>query len=127
MQSEQKKVIFYNSFGTKNVDDSFENYIDAGPIEFLSLIYNADLVISTSFHALAFSLIFNTPFIYELNKEKGNNNSRLENLATIFDIKGRELQSVNELEFEEIEWNKINIKLEKYRMDSEKVLFESLP
>lgn len=121
-----EKVIFYNSFATKNIDESFENCIAAGPSEFLSLIYNADLVISTSFHALAFSLIFNVPFIYELNKEEKNNNSRLENLATIFKIKGRELQSVDDIEYEEINWDRINACLEKYKSDSEKALFESI-
>lgn len=122
-----KKVIYYNSFGTKNIDDSFENLIKAGPIEFLSLIYNADLVITTSFHALAFSLIFNTPFVYELNKKKNNNNSRLENLASICDVEARKLDSVETFEFETINWNKVNERINNYRTESERFLFKCLP
>ncbi len=122
-----KKVIYYNSFGTKNIDDSFENCIEAGPVEFLSLIYNAGLVITTSFHALAFSLIFNTPFVYELNKEKNNNNSRLENLASICEVNSRKLESVEDFKLEEINWERVNELLEKYRMESETLMVKYLP
>lgn len=49
------------------------NINDAGPLEFLSLIYNSDIVVSSSFHATAFSLIFEKNFyVYPL---KGHNNS----------------------------------------------------
>lgn len=36
---------------------------DAGPCDFLELIYNADFIITSSFHGTAFSLIFRKPFI----------------------------------------------------------------
>lgn len=122
-----KKVIYYNSFGTKNINDSFENLIEAGPVEFLSLIYNADLVITTSFHALAFSLIFNIPFVYELNKEKSNNNPRLENLASICEVNSRKLDSVENFRFEDIDWEKVNHHLDRYRAESERKLIKYLP
>ena len=51
-----------------------------GPREFLGLIQNAELVITDSFHACVFSMIFETPFeVFERNKigEKGNMNSRI--------------------------------------------------
>lgn len=37
--------------------------LESGPIEFLNLIKNAKYVISGSFHAVVFSIIFNKPFI----------------------------------------------------------------
>lgn len=37
--------------------------LDAGPVEFLNLIKNASYVVSGSFHAVVFSLIFHRPFI----------------------------------------------------------------
>ena len=52
----------------------------SGPRQFLDLINNAELVITDSFHACVFSMIFETPFIvFERNKpsEKGNMNSRI--------------------------------------------------
>lgn len=52
----------------------------SGPREFLGLIRNAEFVITDSFHACVFSMIFKTPFVvFERNKigEKGNMNSRI--------------------------------------------------
>lgn len=52
----------------------------SGPREFLGLIQNAEFVITDSFHACAFSMIFQTPFaVFERHKadEKGNMNSRI--------------------------------------------------
>ena len=52
----------------------------SGPREFLGLIKNAEFVITDSFHACVFSMIFETPFVvFERNKigEKINMNSRI--------------------------------------------------
>lgn len=52
----------------------------SGPREFLGLIKNAEFVITDSFHACVFSMIFEKPFVvFERNKigEKGNMNSRI--------------------------------------------------
>lgn len=52
----------------------------SGPREFLGLIKNAEFVITDSFHACVFSMIFETPFmVFERNKigEKENMNSRI--------------------------------------------------
>lgn len=52
----------------------------SGPREFVGLIQNAEIVITDSFHACVFSMIFETPFIvFERKKagETGNMNSRI--------------------------------------------------
>ena len=52
----------------------------SGPREFVSLIKNAEMVITDSFHACVFSMIFKTPFaVFErvITGEKGNMNSRI--------------------------------------------------
>lgn len=52
----------------------------SGPREFIELIKNAEMVITDSFHACVFSMIFKTPFaVFERNKigENGNMNSRI--------------------------------------------------
>lgn len=51
-----------------------------GPKEFLEKIYNAEFVVSNSFHAIAFSIIFEKKFI-AVSHSKWN--SRLENLLEI--------------------------------------------
>lgn len=43
--------------------------LDAGPIEFLNLLKNAKYVISGSFHAVVFSIIFQKPFLALNGKE----------------------------------------------------------
>ena len=47
---------------TFNVEYADRNVRDAGPLEFLKLIKGATCVVSDSFHATAFSSIFNSPF-----------------------------------------------------------------
>ena len=52
----------------------------SGPREFLGLIKNAEFVVTDSFHACVFSMIFETPFVvFERDKagEVGNMNSRI--------------------------------------------------
>ena len=66
----------------RKCDLSFGDIHDytSGPLEFIGLIQNAELVITDSFHACVFSMIFETPFeVFERNKigEKGNMNSRI--------------------------------------------------
>lgn len=52
---------------------------DAGPAEFLSMIENAVCVITNSFHGVAFSVNFDTPFYAVLNPNR-NSNARIESL-----------------------------------------------
>jgi len=59
---------------------------NAGPIEFLNLIYHAKEVISTSFHGVCFSVIFEKPF-YCLTKNGGD--YRFENLLNILGLLDR--------------------------------------
>lgn len=64
------------------------NINDAGPLEFLSLIRHAAVVVCSSFHATAFSLIFNKPFyVYPLKNQ--NNSSRMEDLLRTFNLYDR--------------------------------------
>ena len=47
----------------------FKHYYCCGPIEFLNLLRNAKLVLSSSFHGTVFSIIFKKPFL-AINGEK---------------------------------------------------------
>lgn len=57
----------------------------ASPIDFLNYIYNAKYIITGSFHAICFSLIFNKDFYYIYNKKNGRN-SRIEDLMKLLKI-----------------------------------------
>lgn len=64
----------------------------SGPREFVGLIKNAELVITDSFHACVFSMIFKTPFaVFERNKpgEKGNMNSRIYDFLEEYHLENR--------------------------------------
>ncbi|WP_111709646.1 polysaccharide pyruvyl transferase family protein [Lutibacter citreus] len=60
----------------KNIKYAQDNYWLKGPEFFLSLIANAQFVISNSFHAVAFSLIFEKQFLVVNRKEKINTRMR---------------------------------------------------
>ena len=53
-----------------------------GPLEFIHLVENAELVITDSFHAVVFSLIMQTPFVVFPRPVVGGNdmNSRITDL-----------------------------------------------
>lgn len=72
---------------------------NAGPLEFLSLVKNADYVLSNSFHATAFSLIFHKPFMVFDRNEKIN--SRMRDL-----IRSLELENRTNAD-ESIDWNRV--------------------
>ena len=55
--------------------------------EWLRSIYDADLVVTDSFHACVFSIIFNTPFIALGNPLRGN--TRFDSLLETYGLQGR--------------------------------------
>lgn len=74
----------------------------SGPREFLGLIKNAEFVITDSFHACVFSMIFEKPFVvFERNKigEKGNMNSRIYDFLEEYHL---DSQLVTEKELEDM-------------------------
>jgi hypothetical protein len=76
--------------------------IDSGPAEFLGWFKNARFVITNSFHATAFSLIFNKPFY---SVPHSTRNTRLESLLKLVDLQSRQITSlstIKELNAEEI-------------------------
>lgn len=107
--------------------DGVTNILDAGPMEFLRYIQEAAFVVTSSFHAMAFSIIFNVPFFYELCQDGSNNNDRLENVAEVLHLKNRNISCIrNNNYFDEIDWEAVNRLLKQYRDDSLKSLFDSL-
>lgn len=77
-------------------------FFDEGPLEFVGLIKNAKMVLSNSFHATAFSIIFEKQFIVYERKEKIN--TRMRDILISLDI------SMDE---QFIDYNKVNLLLSK--------------
>lgn len=62
----------------------YESFIS--PQEFVSLFFNAEYIITNSFHGSMFSLIFNKKFFIKLQNSKGAPNSRLVHLIDTYKL-----------------------------------------
>ena len=93
------EVIELNDFEEK--DYQFRQISNAGPSDFLSLIKNAEVVITNSFHGTIFSILFEREF-YTLTR--GNRNSRMESLLRTAGLQERLLHKNLSIDLK----NKIN-------------------
>lgn len=79
------------------LDDSVPELYSAGPGEFISLVANASLVLSDSFHCIAFAMLFKKPFVvFDRIGESDNMGSRIDTLLDKFGFNGRRQSSVSE-------------------------------
>lgn len=102
---ENPKVIFYD----------FIKRFDAGPKDFLNLIYNAKLILSTSFHGNVFSIIFNKPF-FAIN---GNNDFRINTLLKKMGLENRSID-INDFKEKTINYCNINFDIANDMLKKEK-------
>lgn len=87
---------------------------DAGPIDFLSLLYNAKYVFTDSFHATIFSIIFNKEFfVFKINRNYSF--SRIYDILKICSCKNRLIDCSKNQTKEE------NINMTKQKLDYEKI------
>lgn len=87
---------------------------ELGLEEFISAIKNAKFVITGSFHAVVFSIIYNKEFfINNIDKTKENRSSRQKDLLDLLEIEDREIFNHNDdTDFAPIDWNNVNKNLE---------------
>ena len=72
------------------MNDQIPELYSAGPGEFISLIANATLVVSDSFHCIAFAILFHKPFVVYARQGKENYmTSRLDTLLRKFGFQHR--------------------------------------
>lgn len=88
----------------------------ADPAQFLDLIYNADFVFTSSFHGLAFSLIFNKPFLASFT----HNSERAASLLTSLDLADHLVPSKSKLpeKVSEVNYLEVNERLKEMRAGS---------
>lgn len=87
---------------------SYCNKVIAGPepFEFVRLIDEAELVITNSFHGVAFSINMNTPFVFI--PVCNNNNERMDELMTKVELKSRKVENPLNLVPMEMSFEKAN-------------------
>lgn len=108
----------YSYLTNPYADCCFDQY---GPLTFLSLVKDAQLVMSNSFHATAFSLIFKTNF-WVINREEAIN-TRMRDLTRLVGVPERLLTDFNTDLLINVDWEKVKACMN-YQIDqSKKYLF----
>lgn len=108
------------------------NLYEIGPCEFLNLIYNAEYIITDSFHGSVFSMIYRKKFwTFKRMKEDGilNTNGRIESLFSLLGITKCLIDGAGEINQYidmQLDYNCIEEKIEKYREYSIKYLKKAL-
>lgn len=100
----------------RNIARSGDKCYDAGPVEFLSLIKNADIVCTNSFHGTAFSVLFNKPFI--VGQHVPFSDERLTTLLSLLDLKDMEIDPEKPLlsdRLYNVDYDTVNIIINKER------------
>jgi polysaccharide pyruvyl transferase WcaK-like protein len=115
-----KKIVEYTAIKNnlkiftvnKNVNYADKNYYLEGPKVFLSLIFSAKHIISNSFHAVAFSLLFNKIFFVVDRNEKIN--TRMRDIMSYVGLSNLHLAYNEYKTFDDVEINydSVNKKIE---------------
>ena len=108
----------------ENINYADKNFYLEGPETYLTLMYNAKLVLTNSFHAIAFSLIFKKQFY--LFKREEQINSRMLDLLNLFGLNSRLIQSKEHYENTLIDYDSISDQLEKEIILSKQFIENSL-
>jgi hypothetical protein len=86
---------------------------NAGPKEFLDLFQNAEFILTTSFHGVAFSIINEKKFFSFINPHAP---SRINNILNILDLEDRIVTDINDIRRDDINYSNVN-KLKKIEVD----------
>lgn len=87
------RVVAIDCYGSRTDCSGVEYRNDASIEEFLGLISSADTVVTSSFHGMALSVAMGKNFYFALNQEKGNANSRLEDLSAGLGLSNRNIDN----------------------------------
>lgn len=93
------KLTGYIPFSVKtksyDINSPIEDRIHPSVESWLRGFYDAKLVITDSFHACVFSILFKKPFVVVVNKERGA--SRFYSLLSMFGLEDRIVQSIDDI------------------------------
>lgn len=119
--SEKNLTPFYVKPKSNNPNSNIEDRIQP-PVEvWLRGFYDAKYVITDSFHACVFSILFQKPFIVYNNAKRGS--ERFESLLNMFGLQSCIINETSEIKnVIEPNWEYINDKIQQYREKSIKFL-----
>jgi len=123
-----KKMAFQNGLRiytvNQNIKYADKNFYLKDPKYFLSLIYNAEFVLTNSFHSTAFSIIFEKQFLV-FNREE-EINSRMKDLLELFELSNLSVYNCESSTIEKIDYLNVNKIMNTYITKSKLFLEESL-
>lgn len=102
-------------------DDTFgeQTLLGVGPREWLYLIHHASLVLTDSFHAVVFSILYQKQFYHipRTKKRKNDMNSRVDSLLTML---GLEEQTIDKKKIASVEYKRINYQHVEQKLESQR-------
>lgn len=109
-----------------NINAPLKERIQPPVEQWLRGFYDAEFVITDSFHACVFSILFNKPFLVIGNQERGL--SRFISLLSIFELEDRliDCNSSFDIRTDNIQWNKVMALLSYNRKKSRNFLTNQL-
>lgn len=118
-----KLISFHTNSRVEDDNAPIEERIQPSVESWLRGFHDAQYVITDSFHACVFSILFNKPFIVYGNKARGM--ARFNSLLSIFNLQDRLVATPQEAETvinKAINWEEVNNILEEWREKSNKIL-----
>ena len=112
---------FYTGSKVEDPKAKLEERIQPAVEKWLAGFRDAEYVLTDSFHACVFAIIFNKPFIVIGNTDRGN--SRFDSLLSVFGLQNRFITSVDGLRnVTDINWDDVNTKVCQLRQRSMRFL-----
>lgn len=116
-------VIIQGGYKKRQKEEGIINLQDVGPAELLGYISQADTILTTSFHGLSLSLIFNKDF-WVLSH---SGNLRQKNILSILGLEGRMLDNENQYdENDTIDYVRTNKLISDYVSSSSQYLIQNI-
>lgn len=109
------------------LNEPIEKRIQPPVEQWLRSFKDAQFIVTDSFHAMVFSIIFNKPFVVYANEARGA--ARFLSLLSLFEIKGRLVYKSSDLDINsllDIDFDRVNDRIELLREKSMNFLKEAL-
>lgn len=111
------------SLRATNAEKGHRMYYEAGVEEFLSLVKNAEFVVTNSFHGIIFAMQYRRPFVI-FSREQCN--TKIEELLQFTGLTNRIMVSGNEMIPSKIDYDAVHEKIAEKRLESMEFLRKEL-
>ena len=110
-QKKGKKIVIISTGLRRQYDAEYVS--DCGPEEFLGYFKGADTIFTNSFHGIAFSILLNKNFYYQVQGNNVKTNSRLNDIIKMFNLEQRDIDNIEKDVL--IDYKDVNDVIEKKR------------